>query len=89
MNYKVSIEDGGLRVSPPLREEDRGSSLVLLVDSKYGDVLHIVDRKGALLALYDELQVNGKLKQGDTFTLRGSKEPFARVEGFHVVPVGW
>ena len=89
MNYKVTLKGGDLWIRPPIRAEDGEESMVLLVDPKYGDVVGIKDKKGALIALYDELQVNDRLKDGDTFTLRGETKPFAVVEGVDVVPLGW
>ena len=86
MNYKVTPSKGSLWIRPPIRVEDEDESMVLLVDPKYGDVIDIRNKKGVLIALYDELQVNDILKDGDTFTLHGKTRPFAVVDGVDVVP---
>jgi len=86
MNYSVTLRKGDLRIRPPIRVEDKDESTVLLVDPKYGDVISIQDKRGALVALYDELQVNDRLRDGDTFTLHSEAKPFAMISGVDVIP---
>lgn len=90
MNYDIIVKGKGsdsLYYLKGLKNMwgDEDSILIYRYDSGDVDTNLKGDMKKIIGALYDELQTNDNLKDGDTFTYRG--KVIARADGIHVVPV--
>ena len=84
--YKISLKCGSLHINLPDNCTSDDTHTILCTYSQHGEpIFPKTWGKDAYGALYDLLQVDDRLNDGDEFTYRG--RVVARVEGFHVVEV--
>jgi len=89
VNYKVWVNpknDVFLQISPALRDEFSGDKMNELIYTNGIEALSIATKRDALRVLYDTYQGDSGLKEGDTFTFKGDKRPFAVARGVHIIP---
>jgi hypothetical protein len=102
-NFTVWSDDGMVMVKPPIWNSDieglksdlnPGEWLheptkesMVIPQNVNGEVISAETKDEILVALYDAYQTSDVLKPGDTFTMKGESEPFAKCTDIHVLPV--
>lgn len=86
MNYTVWPSRGWLGISPGIKDDEGERISEIMNVNAWGEVEGVSNRADALRALYNQHQVVNAFHDGDTFTWRGAKVPFAYVSGVDVMP---